>query len=43
MYPYYSTNSALMQSFASWPTASKQKPKDLSSAGFFRTGIVSHR
>jgi len=27
-----------MQSFTTWPTASKQKPENLSCAGFFHTG-----
>ena len=40
-YPYYLSYRARMQSFASWPTASKQKPKDFSNAGFLHTGIVS--
>jgi len=37
MYPYYSSYNSRMQSFASWPTASEQKPKDLSGAGSFHT------
>ena len=42
MYPYYSSYRARMQSFTSWPTASKQKPEDLSSAGFFHTGKLHY-
>jgi len=40
MYPHYSTHSTQMQSFATWPTTSKQKPENLSD-GFFYTGRVS--
>jgi hypothetical protein len=41
MYPYYSTNSDQMYSFASWPTVSKQKPEYLSNSAFFRADIDS--
>ena len=40
LYPYYSTNCARMQSFASWLTASKQKPENFSNAVFFHAGIL---
>jgi len=42
MYPYYSSYHARMQSFASWPTASEQKPENLSGAGFFHTGELHY-
>jgi len=32
-----------MQSFSSWLTASKQKPKDVSGAGFFHTGELPYK
>jgi len=35
LYPNYSTNKNRMQSFAIWLAGSKQKPPDLSKAGFF--------
>jgi len=42
MYPYYSSYHARMQSFTNWPTASKQKPENLSSAGFFHIGELHY-
>jgi len=35
MYPYYLSYHTRMQSFANWPTASEQKPENLSRPGFF--------
>ena len=40
-FPYYSTNKNRVQSFVNWPAVSKQKPKDLSNAGFFYQCKVS--
>jgi len=40
LYTNYSTNKNRMQSFATWPTGSKQKPQDQSNAGFFYQGKV---
>ena len=40
-YHNYSTNKNRMQSFVTWPTGSKQEPRDLSNAGFFYQGKVS--
>ena len=40
-FPNYSTNTNGMQSFDTWPAGSKQKPQDLSNAGFFYQGKVS--
>jgi hypothetical protein len=31
-----------MHSFARWPTASKQKPKDLNGASFFHAGELHY-
>jgi len=31
-----------MQLFTTWPTASKQKPENLSGAGFSHTGDLLH-
>jgi hypothetical protein len=39
-YPNYSSNKNRMQSFITWPAGSKQKPQDLSNAGFFYQGKV---
>ena len=40
LYPIYSTNKNRMQSFVTWSAGSKQKPQDLSNAGFFYKGKV---
>jgi hypothetical protein len=40
-FPNYSTNKNRMQSFVTWPAGSKQKPQELSNAGFFYQGKVS--
>ena len=37
-YPNNSTNQNRMQSFATWPAVSKQRPQDLSNGGFFYLG-----
>jgi hypothetical protein len=42
MYPHYPANSTRMQSYATWPAISKQKPESLSNAGFFCTGKELH-
>jgi hypothetical protein len=42
MNPYYSSHHERMQSFTSWPTASNQKPENLSSAGLFHTGELHY-
>ena len=42
MYPYSSSYHARMHSFASWPTASKQKPEDLNGDGFLHTGELHY-
>jgi len=40
-FPNYSTNKNRMQSFVTRPAGSKQKPQDLSNAGFFYQGKLS--
>ena len=37
-YPGYSTYGARIQSYSNWPSTVKQKPQQLSEAGFFYEG-----
>lgn len=38
-YPEYAIEAARIRSFSEWPRTMKQKPKELSEAGFFYTGV----